>query len=508
MKLRKAMIILVTAALLMGLLGGTFSAQAADVAGSRQIGDNVFATIYNDGLLEISGTGAMWDLVTSGAAIGGPEDWARSGELLYNNEGTAVGVKSSRDGMNHYFVGLMNPDGSIGWAQNIKVTNVVVDDGITYIGANAFKGTSIESITIPESVTELDKYALYDQQRILATFNVRFSEQDSFNPTGHSATIYAPEGTAAEEYAAVHEINFVAVAEEETQEETPETPQEEQQEETPETLAEEQPQEQIPEVPETPQAEAPAADGSLVRGMTGEAVAALQQKLSDLGYEVGAVDGDFGAMTEAAVIAFQKANDLWVDGVAGPMTMEALKTAAPAAPEAPAEEESQEPVSTEVNQLAYGAAGTAVLNLQKQLTDLGYYSGGLDGDFGAVTEAAVYEFQQANGLWVDGVAGPQTLGALANNPVPKYAAAPSGDPAPAAPEAEAASATRYLVYGMTGDDVTAVQSRLAELGFEVGAVDGYFGDYTYNAVIAFQNYSGLLVDGEVGDYTLAALGLR
>ena len=71
----------------------------------------------------------------------------------------------------------------------------------------------------------------------------------------------------------------------------------------------------------------PAADGfPLRRGMRGEAVGALQGKLNDLGYPVGAsgVDRIFGPSTEAAVRRFQAARNLTVDGIVGPATSQAM----------------------------------------------------------------------------------------------------------------------------------------------------------------------------------------
>ena len=62
--------------------------------------------------------------------------------------------------------------------------------------------------------------------------------------------------------------------------------------------------------------------------------------------------------------------------------------------------------------LRRGCHGEDVLALQKQLKEKGYYSGDLDGDFGPMTEAAVKAFQQANGLYVDGIVGPITRGVL------------------------------------------------------------------------------------------------
>ncbi|MEM1392178.1 MAG: peptidoglycan-binding protein [Cyanobacteria bacterium P01_D01_bin.116] len=59
-------------------------------------------------------------------------------------------------------------------------------------------------------------------------------------------------------------------------------------------------------------------------GDKGEDVKALQKALNYLGFNSGAVDGDFGDQTEAAVKAFQLRKDLLVDGEVGPITWKAL----------------------------------------------------------------------------------------------------------------------------------------------------------------------------------------
>ena len=56
------------------------------------------------------------------------------------------------------------------------------------------------------------------------------------------------------------------------------------------------------------------------RGSRGDAVRKLQELLNKKGFDCGAVDGIFGSKTYAAVMAFQKANGLSADGIAGPLT--------------------------------------------------------------------------------------------------------------------------------------------------------------------------------------------
>lgn len=50
----------------------------------------------------------------------------------------------------------------------------------------------------------------------------------------------------------------------------------------------------------------------------------IQRRLTELGYNPGPIDGIVGARTTAAVRAFQKANGLVADGIAGPITRAAL----------------------------------------------------------------------------------------------------------------------------------------------------------------------------------------
>lgn len=72
----------------------------------------------------------------------------------------------------------------------------------------------------------------------------------------------------------------------------------------------------------------PMADGTLIRGERGDAVADLQRSLATLKFYVGVVDGRFGYGTEAAVLLFQRANGLKLDGWAGPATLKAIQAAA------------------------------------------------------------------------------------------------------------------------------------------------------------------------------------
>jgi len=58
---------------------------------------------------------------------------------------------------------------------------------------------------------------------------------------------------------------------------------------------------------------------------------------------------------------------------------------------------------------------------------------------------------------------------------------------------------------MRGDDIAALQSRLTEMGFNCGRVDGLYGELTESAVKEFQKSVGVKVDGKCGPATIIAL---
>jgi cell wall-associated NlpC family hydrolase len=126
--------------------------------------------------------------------------------------------------------------------------------------------------------------------------------------------------------------------------------------------------------------------------------------------------------------------------------------------------------------LRRGSAGPDVVRIQLLL--------GIpaDGIFGRQTDRAVRSFQRAHGLLVDGQVGPQTRGALTAG--------------------QSAAGGLILRAGDQGAPVAVVQHALGI------SADGEFGRQTLAAVRSFQARHGLLVDGQVGPHTAAALRVR
>ena len=152
-------------------------------------------------------------------------------------------------------------------------------------------------------------------------------------------------------------------------------------------------------------AAAAAAQPTVYSGSRGESVKTLQAQLNAKGFNAGSVDGIFGKNTQAAVMAFQKANGLAADGIVGKLTWAKLYDTTAALPAASTTAGTQPMVYR-------GSRGDVVRKLQELLNKKGFDCGAADGIFGSKTYAAVVAFQKANGLSADGIVGPLTWGKL------------------------------------------------------------------------------------------------
>jgi hypothetical protein len=125
--------------------------------------------------------------------------------------------------------------------------------------------------------------------------------------------------------------------------------------------------------------------------------------------------------------------------------------------------------------ISKGDVGPDVEDLQRMLPR---FDGDIDGDFGPVTEDAVYEYQRSRGLQDDGIVGPNTWGAL-------YAHTPPVPPPPPPP----------------GAFTQAQQTKIKNIAMQAEIADYYWEDrgqapagYTKGMALAFaQSYRKLLV---------------
>ncbi len=149
--------------------------------------------------------------------------------------------------------------------------------------------------------------------------------------------------------------------------------------------------------------------------------------------------------------------------------------------------------------LARGDRGAAVVEIRAALAALGLLENPDDAlttgkqvaldFFDDDLDRGIRAFQQRRGLLVDGIVGEATYRALK--------------------EASYRLGARTLAHQfgapMYGDDVATLQSRLQDLGFYHGLVDGYFGLQTHTALVSYQREYGLSPDGICGPETLRSL---
>lgn len=259
----------------------------------------------------------------------------------------------------------------------------------------------------------------------------------------------------------------------------------------------------------------------LQKGDSGDAVKALQNRLTELGYYNGKISGNYLEGTYYATHSFQQVNGLSVTGMADAATQtllfdteKALPKDASAATPAPqvtpvptlavVEEAGGEgPVvlsgettpapaaATEIpfsKKLQRGSTGSGVKQLQTRLTELGFYKGPVSGNYMNQTRDAVRAFQEHNALTVDGITGQETWDMIFNNDqVSDASATPKPTPAPTPiPYAITVDVANQVVtvYGLdeNGGHTNVVRQMICSTGTKANPSD--VGDWTLNGSTA------------------------
>lgn len=132
-----------------------------------------------------------------------------------------------------------------------------------------------------------------------------------------------------------------------------------------------------------------------------------------------------------------------------------------------------------------------VRDIQRGLNQRGYGAGSVDGVLGQRTRAAIARFQRDNSLPGRGQIDERSLAALGI----------IGLPASSEAELLAAPASQTLSPEMVRD----IQGELQRLGYDVGRVDGVWGNRTRRALREFQRERNLAATGRIDTGTLAAL---
>lgn len=283
-------------------------------------------------------------------------------------------------------------------------------------------------------------------------------------------------------------------------------------------------------------------NGALYEGVNDangyQEVKRLQNRLNELGYFTGSVDGKFGAETSNAVKFFQAVNGLPETGIADWYTIDAIYS----------DKAKMDPEPTPTP-FASGVAGDEVKELQEKLILYGFLIGPADGSFGAKTEAGVklaeqyiYDMNQRRydahptpaptptQVWVTPSPTPeitpittwhpitgQTIVTYDGLPTPTATLRPLPSETPWAPQG---IVTEELLTALNSDDfeicytevksgdrsdeVKRLQNRLASLGY-LRSADGVFGEKTERALKYFQYRNALAQTGKGNRNTLNKL---
>ncbi len=276
---------------------------------------------------------------------------------------------------------------------------------------------------------------------------------------------------------------------------------------------------------------APNTQRTMFLGSKGDDVRELQKNLKKLGFFDTTETGEFGQFTKKAVFQFQRRMGIvasekeWGAGIFGPQTRSALEKALQTEFISPKKQ------SPSFASLSLGDTGDEVKSLQTHLKKLGFFDEAITGNFGNITQEAVFEFQKSGDIVVEitdygaGVFGPKTNAALQEKLSQKietvHAAPSEGQTKKDSPKLVFGNILKKKVFeeilveaekftiGDEGNEIAMMQQELIAKGYlREGLSTGFYGELTREAVIALQQKHQLIVDASAdwaGDFGLKTM---
>ena len=211
---------------------------------------------------------------------------------------------------------------------------------------------------------------------------------------------------------------------------------------------------------------------------------AIQRRLATLGYYRSGIDGVFGSGTRRAIASWQSANKLPGGGYLNATQAQRLREAATGTPQTTAPE-AGDATSAARTELGLGLERAQRVQIQRDLTALGYDPKGVDGLFGNGTRTAIRAWQRNTGQAATGYMTAAQVTALRADAQTRGTEAARGSGA----------ALDEDLLGLTRSERIQVQQRLINLGYLAGRPDGIFGSGTRQAISRWQGDNGVGTTG-------------
>jgi peptidoglycan hydrolase-like protein with peptidoglycan-binding domain len=236
----------------------------------------------------------------------------------------------------------------------------------------------------------------------------------------------------------------------------------------------------------------------------------IQQALNQQGFDVGNVNGIWSNQTARGVQDYQRSKGLEPTGtltlaLVNSLGKQNILSSAPQSSGGQGQQWKQETAQGQGTPLMISPAG--VRQIQQELNKRGYDVGRVDGQWGDNTARAAMHFQKANGLEPNGKPDVNLIAALGGTQaIFQSSGQSSGGGSNKMQWAQEEATGPGVAVWASPATVRQIQQGLNQAGYDVGRVDGQWGQQTVRAVQDFQRTRGLEPTGTLTTSLLASIG--